>query len=109
MFTHIDLHLETLFILAAAGLVLQMCQRLQRHRSDARPISSEDYLYKIALITGHSEYEIFCKSAENWPVTQDTIDSHFKDYLLHQTTPCYVNACLRKHKPQVDRLRMPPV
>lgn len=109
MFSHISIPLETLIILAAAGLILQLCQRLQQNRSDARPIATEDYLYKVSRITGHSEYEIFRKSAENWPVSRAMVDQHFKDYLLHQTIPCYVNAFLRKHKHHVDSLRMPPV
>ena len=36
---------------------------------DAKQISMEDYVFKIARVTGHSEYYVFCKSAEAWPVS----------------------------------------
>ena len=108
MFTHIDVPIETVFVLAAAGLLLQLCQQLQRQQSDARPNSTPDYLFKMSRLTGHSEYEIFHKSAETWPVSSTTVDRHFKDYLLNQSAPHYVNAFVRKHQQQVDHLKMPP-
>jgi hypothetical protein len=109
MFMQIDFQTETLFVLAVAGLLLHLCLRLQRHRPAPGKFSTEDYLYKIARITGVSEYEIFRKSAENWPVSEAMIEAHFKDYLLHQATPCYVNDFVRKNKRQVDLLKLPPL
>jgi hypothetical protein len=85
---------------------------LQRHPApQARPTapSVEDYLFKISRLTGHSEYEIFQKSAEHWPVTRERIDADFKAYLRHQVTPHYVNDFIRRHRPQVDALRLPPL
>jgi hypothetical protein len=37
------------------------------------------------------------------------VEDHFRIYLLEQTTPYYVNAFVRKHKDQIDRLRLPSV
>jgi len=71
--------------------------------------SVADYLYKISRLTGHSEYEIFQKSAEHWPVTRLRVDEDFKEYLRHQVTPHYVNDFIRRHRQQVDDLRLPPL
>lgn len=108
MFTHIAFQLEAAMILAAAVLLFQLLQRQKRHPTKSRPVTTEDYLYKVARITGASEYEIFRKSAEDWPVSRTMVDRHFKTYLMDQTTPCYVNAFLRKHKRQIDHLKLPP-
>jgi uncharacterized protein (DUF2236 family) len=110
MFTHIDFQIETVFILAAAALLLQLVQLLNRQMTgDTQKNRTEDYLYKMARITGASEYEIFQKSAEEWPVS-DThlVEEHFKEYLRHQATPYYVNDFIRKHKQQIDNLKLPP-
>lgn len=108
MFTHIDFQLETVLILAAAGLLFQILQGRQRPTADTRVVSAEDYLYKIARITGAREYEIFRKSAADWPVPESMVKEHFKEYLQHQATPYYVNDFVRKHKQQVDNLELPP-
>ena len=109
MITPSDVQLDILFLLALAALVLQLAHRLQDLAVWGRKVSAQDYLYKIARITGASEYEIFCKSAENWPVSEAMVEEHFKAYLLHQVTPCYVNDFVRRHKGQIDELRLPPV
>lgn len=108
MFTHINFQIETVLILAVAGLLLQLFQRLHHQMTDTREISAEDYLYKIARITGASEYEIFQKSAADWPVSESMVEEHFKEYLRHQATPYCVNDFVRKHKQQVDNLELPP-
>jgi uncharacterized protein (DUF2236 family) len=109
MFTHIDFQIETVFILAAAALLLQLVQLLNRQMTgDTRENRTEDYLYKMARITGASEYEIFQKSAEEWPVSDTLVEQHFKEYLRHQATPYYVNDFIRKHKQQIDNLKLPP-
>jgi hypothetical protein len=95
-------------VLAAAVLLFQLLQRQKDHPARTRPVTTEDYLYKVARITGASEYEIFRRSAEDWPVSQSMVDRDFKTYLLDQSTPCYVNAFLRKHKRQIDHLELPP-
>jgi hypothetical protein len=103
-----DFQMEALIVLAMAGLLIQLFQRQHQRMTKSRTVSAPDYLYKMARIAGASEYEIFRKSAENWPVSAAMVDEHFKGYLLNQATPCYVNAFVRKHKQQVDRLKLPP-
>jgi len=73
--------------------------------------SMEYYLYKISRVTGHSEYDVFCKSAEDWPVatvTKEKIDADFKNYLNHSAVPPYVHHFVRQNKHHIDELRMPP-
>ena len=67
----------------------------------------EDYLYKIARITGKSEYDVFIKSAEEWPITRGKIDEDFKAYLTYQSVPYYVRDFVRKNKPHIDELSLP--
>ena len=67
----------------------------------------EDYLYKIARITGKSEYDVFIKSAEEWPITREKIDEDFKAYLMYQSVPYYVRDFIRKNKPHIDELSLP--
>jgi hypothetical protein len=101
--------METVLLLALGALAIQMFSN-QPARRASRPCESvADYLYKIARITGHSEYEIFKKSAETWPVSNRTIDRDFKYYLIHQQTPHYVNDFVRKNRRQIDELNLPPV
>ena len=109
MFAHINFQIETVFILAAAALLLLLVQLLNRQvTGDTREHLAEDDLYKMARITGASEYEIFQKSAAKWPVSDPMVEKHFKEYLRHQATPYYVNDFIRKHKQQVDNLKLPP-
>jgi hypothetical protein len=104
-----DSHLEVLFLMALAVFAAQLFHRLQNRTIQNRADSIPDYLYKMARLTGASEYDIFCKSAEDWPVSASMINDHFRAYLLHQVTPCYVNAFVRKHRRKIDELRFPPV
>jgi hypothetical protein len=80
MFTHTDFQIETVFILAAAALLLRLVQRRNRQRTgDSREHRAEDDLYKMARITGASEYEIFQKSAGEWPVSDTLVEKHVKE------------------------------
>jgi len=73
--------------------------------------SIEFYVYKISRVTGHSEYDVFCKSAEDWPVSRvsrEKIDADFKDYLNRNAVPPYVSHFVRQNKPHIDDLQLPP-
>jgi hypothetical protein len=72
-----------------------------------KAISMEEYLFKIARITGHSEYDVFCKSAEAWPVSKQKIEEDFTRYLQQQSVPHYVNDFVRRNKKHIDELRIP--
>jgi len=72
-----------------------------------KPVSMEDYIFKIARVTGNSEYDVFCKSAEHWPVSQGKIEQDFKNYLNYQIVPHYVTDFVRKNKKHIDELHLP--
>ena len=72
-----------------------------------KPLSMEDYVFKIARVTGHSEYDVFCKSAEAWPVSQEKIEQDFTRYLQQQGVPHYVNDFVRRNKAHIDELNIP--
>ena len=72
-----------------------------------KPLSMEEYLFKISRVTGHSEYDVFCKSAEAWPVSREKIDHDFTRYLQQQSIPHYVNDFVRRNKKHIDELHLP--
>jgi len=82
--------------------------RLPKKLKEDKPLPMEFYLYKIARLTGKSEYDVFCKSAEEWPVSRARIDQDFKRYLIDQNVPHYVNDFVRKNKKHIDELHIPP-
>jgi len=109
MFRHIDFQIETVLILAAAALLLQLVQLLNRQMNgETRENCTEDDRYKMTRITSASEYEIFRKSAAEWPVSDTLVEQHGKEYLRHQATPYDVNDVIRKHTQQIDNLKLPP-
>ena len=72
-----------------------------------KAISMEDYLFKISRVTGHSEFDVFCKSAEVWPVSREKIEDDFTRYLQQQNVPHYVNDFVRRNKKHIDELHIP--
>ena len=95
-------------LLAGMGLVALYklnARQIRKHQN-----SMEYYLYKISRVTGHSEYDVFCKSAEDWPVAsvpKAKIEADFKDYLDRSVIPPYVNHFVRENKHHIDKLHMP--
>lgn len=98
---------QTLCTVIFVGVLFQKLHALNKRKIHDQPVIIEDYLYKIARITGKSEYDVFCKSAEAWPITQEKIEQDFKAYLLHQRVPYYVVDFVRKNKRHIDQLHMP--
>ena len=95
-------------LLALLGVVA--LHKLNNRQIRKHHESMEFYLYKISRVTGHSEYEVFCKSAEDWPVTsvsKEKIETDFKNYLDHNAVPPYVNHFVRENKQHIDQLQMP--
>ena len=70
-----------------------------------RPLTPQEYLWKLKQITGKSEYEIFIIAAEEkgWPEYQ--VERHFKRYLADQTLPVYVKEFLADGKEYIDEYR----
>jgi len=95
-------------LLAVIGIVA--LHKLNDKQTRKNQDSMEFYLYKISRVTGHSEYDVFCKSAEDWPVamvSREKIDSDFKNYLNHSAVPPYVHHFVRQNKRHIDELHLP--
>jgi hypothetical protein len=89
------------------GGVFQLIHGLNKIIIHEQPMTMEDHLYKIARVTGNSEYDVFCKSAVSWPITPEKIEQDFKAYVLHQDVPYYVVDFVRKNKKHIDELHIP--
>ena len=89
------------------GALFQIRHGLNLKIIHKKPATIEDHLYKIARVTGKSEYDVFCKSAEIWPINSKKIKQDFKAYLLHQRVPYYVADFVRKNKKHIDELHIP--
>jgi hypothetical protein len=97
----------TLFIVVFVGVLFRAVFRWNRAVFSDKPVTMEDYLYKISRVTGKSEYDVFIKSAEEWPVPVKRIEEDFKAYLQQQTVPYYVRDFVRKNKAHIDALHIP--
>ena len=92
------------------GLGMVALHHLSSKKIRKQSESMEFYIYKISRLTGHSEYDVFCKSAEDWPVStvsKEKIDADFKNYLHHNAVPPYVHHFVREHKHHIDELQLP--
>jgi hypothetical protein len=113
--TMIDLFLNgignlCIVLLAVIGIVV--LHKLNNKQIRKHQESMEYYLYKISRVTGHSEYDVFCKSAEDWPVakvSKEKIDADFKNYLGRNAVPPYVNHFVRQNKHHIDELHLPRI
>ena len=97
-------------IVLLVGLAIVALHKLQNKQIRKSQDSMEFYLYKISRVTGHSEYDVFCKSAEDWPVatvSKEKIDADFKNYLNRSAVPPYVNHFVRENKHHIDELHLP--
>ena len=94
-------------ILILTGILFRKISRMDKKVVRDEPLSMEEYLFKIARVTGHSEYDVFCKSAEAWPVSKQKIEQDFARYLQEQCVPHYVNDFVRRNKKHIDDLHIP--
>ena len=93
--------------LVLTGVLFRTIGRLEAKNRQDSSLSMEDYLFKISRITGHSEYDVFFKSAEDWPVSKEKIEQDFSNYLQHRNIPHYVNDYVRRNKKDIDELHLP--
>jgi hypothetical protein len=97
----------TVCVVLLAGVFFRLMFHWNKTFFNDKPATMEDYLFKIAGITGKSEYDIFVKSAEEWPITTGKIEEDFKAYLNHQTVPYYVRDFVRKNQEHIDEMHIP--
>jgi hypothetical protein len=108
MFPLTSLNLAQLALLIGACVMVHLAHRATFNHLYRQPAQTEDYVFKTARLFARSEFDVFCEAAEDWPVSRADIEADFKRYLENQHTPCYVNAFVRQHKDQLDRLHLPP-
>ena len=63
----------------------------------------ENSLNKISQATGLTEYELFCKSAEDWTVSSKRVQVDFRRYMADQVLPYYVKDLVRKNCEHIDK------
>lgn len=88
-------------------VVLLVGRQLIKRLSQDRPDSIQGYLFKMSRLTGKSEFEIFHKAAEDWPVSDDQIELDFNTYMALNNTPFYVNHFVRNNQQHIDKLHLP--
>lgn len=110
MFAEIINTIGSVCIALLAGIGLMTLYKLNARQIRKHQNSMEFYLFKISRVTGHSEYDVFFKSAEDWPVanvSKDKIEADFKEYLDHSVVPPYVHHFVRQNKHHIDQLNLP--
>ena len=98
---------QIIIVFVAIYIVLLFGTLLKKRYIPHEPASIQTYLFKMSRLTGKSEYDIFYKAAEDWPVSGEQIEQDFRRYLTHQHIPYYVNNLVRKNRKHIDELRMP--
>ena len=110
MFDQFVIGIGNVCIFLLVGLAVAGLHKLNNRQINKHQDSMEYYLFKISRVTGHSEYDVFCKSAEDWPVasvSKEKIDADFKDYLKRSAVPPYVHHFVRQNKHHIDELHLP--
>ena len=88
-------------------VVLLVARQLIKRINQDRPDTVQGYLFKMSRITGISEFELFHKAAEGWPVSDKRIEIDFNTYMASENTPYYVNHFVRKNQEHLDKLHLP--
>ncbi len=88
--------------LLLVGYLFWICYRKFQKDSRNELAAKENTLYNISLETGRNEYDLFYKSAENWPVSDDRIEKDFKRYMVDQVMPHYAQDFVRKNQVHLD-------
>ena len=77
----------------------------QRNVAKTRPLTNQQYLWRLKQITGKSEYDIFQIAAEEKGWANDWVETHFKRYLEDQTIPIYVQQFIEDGKAYIEAYR----
>ena len=77
----------------------------QRNLAKTKPLTNQEYLWRLKQITGKSEYDIFQIAAEEKGWTDAWVERHFKRYLEDQTLPIYVQQFIEDGKAYIEAYR----
>ena len=92
-------------MIGAVCIVLLVGMRLKKWFRENKPSTPQGYIFKITRITGKSAHDVFCKAAEDWPVSEEQIEEDFKKFVSDDSIPYYVNDFIRKNKKHIDEMR----
>ncbi|MBT8356759.1 MAG: hypothetical protein HKO79_12630 [Desulfobacterales bacterium] len=92
--------MTTQMVIGIGGIciVLLVGLRLKKRYIPYKPLTVPGYIFKITRITDKSEHDVFCKAAEDWPVSKEQIEQDYKRFMLEERVPYYVNDFIRKNK-----------
>jgi hypothetical protein len=77
----------------------------QRNLAKARPLTPQEYLWKLKQITGKSEYDIFQIAAKEKGWGDDWVENHFRRYLEDQSLPIYVQQFIEDGRAHIGAYR----
>jgi len=89
-------------VLLLVGYLFWALYRKSQKDSQAELMAKKESFYEISIVTGRTEYDLFCKSAEAWSVSGDRIDQDFNRYLTDQVMPHYAKDFVRKNQIHLD-------
>ena len=97
--------------LLLVGYLFWTFYRKVQKSNRADQIARERSLYNISLATGQTEYDLFCKSAEDWSISDHRIDQDFKRYMIDESLPYYVKDFVRRNLEHIDEalIKIEPV
>jgi hypothetical protein len=67
-------------------------------RYAARPLSDCEYLSELSAAVECSERGLFLLGAEDWHVSESTVEGDFKDYVLNGELPYYMRDFVRRFR-----------
>jgi hypothetical protein len=95
-------------LILTALLYILIIQNICKKDASPRKLTEPELLTKLARMGPHNEYDIFHLAAGEWHISQHHIDEDFKNYLLQDLIPYYVNAYLRKIANEKGDVFRPP-
>jgi len=98
MITQMVIGFGAIFIVLLVGI------SLKKKFIPDKPLTVPGYIFKVTRLTDNSEHDLFCKAAEDWPVSKEQIELDFKRFMTEERVPYYVNDFIRKNKKHIDEL-----
>ena len=84
------------------GYLLVICYLKFMQDSKADSVFLANFLHKISLESGRTEYELFIIAAKEWSIAEARIDEDFKNFMAANILPYYVMDFVRKNHDYID-------
>lgn len=98
----------SLLLILIALVYILVIQNVCKKDASPRKLSEAELLTKLARMGPHNEYDIFHLAAQDWNIPQNHINQDFRNYLLWDLIPYYVNSYLRKIAIEKGDIFRPP-